>query len=268
MWIMPCRQPTPTTMARSISMSSRSVVALINVFVCHYIYRSLHFHYQIILLSHSQRNLGDRGRAEAEVQALFAKYDLDGNRVLDASEQKLLESDMKVRFHGLPCLRHQLSSCVVLFFLVSFADIIAEIERFSRRRGERALSSGWSYFPTVFVAMSHNHAVAITTLQRISKLTSQVGVPVPADLNSSDLELLKYVCSAKLPSHKHTATLPTSTLPALHMYAHLYWYSNASSPLLLFAALHAQCRLTCQASCGAPRALYWCYYWQDGRYSR
>jgi hypothetical protein len=30
------------------------------------------------------------------VQALFAKYDLDGNRVLDAGEQKLLEDDLKV----------------------------------------------------------------------------------------------------------------------------------------------------------------------------
>lgn len=42
-----------------------------------------------------KRNLVDRGRAEDAVKALFDKYDLDGNRVLDESEQKMLEKDMQ-----------------------------------------------------------------------------------------------------------------------------------------------------------------------------
>eukprot|EP00048_Salpingoeca_helianthica_P022132 m.16551 g.16551 ORF g.16551 m.16551 type:complete len:790 (-) comp6923_c1_seq1:36-2405(-) len=42
-----------------------------------------------------KRNLVERGRAEDEVRALFEKYDIDGNRVLDEKEQKLLEKDIQ-----------------------------------------------------------------------------------------------------------------------------------------------------------------------------
>lgn len=42
-----------------------------------------------------KKNFSDKGRAEEEVQALFAKYDLNGDRVLDAGEQKLLEQDLQ-----------------------------------------------------------------------------------------------------------------------------------------------------------------------------
>ena len=64
-----------------------------------------------------QANLGARGRAEEEVRALFERYDLDGNRMLDATEQKLLENDLKV---GLICTNNTcivfvLNVCLVYF---------------------------------------------------------------------------------------------------------------------------------------------------------
>ena len=36
-----------------------------------------------------------RGYAEAEIEAVFAKYDLDGDRVLDESEQKRMQADLE-----------------------------------------------------------------------------------------------------------------------------------------------------------------------------
>ena len=36
-----------------------------------------------------------RGYAEAEIEAVFAKYDLDGDRVLDESEQKKMQQDLE-----------------------------------------------------------------------------------------------------------------------------------------------------------------------------
>jgi len=36
-----------------------------------------------------------RGYAEAEIEAVFAKYDLDGDRVLDEDEQRNMQSDLE-----------------------------------------------------------------------------------------------------------------------------------------------------------------------------
>ncbi len=36
-----------------------------------------------------------RGYAEAEIEAVFAKYDLDGDRVLDEGEQRKMQSDLE-----------------------------------------------------------------------------------------------------------------------------------------------------------------------------
>ena len=36
-----------------------------------------------------------RGYAEAEIEAVFAKYDLDGDRVLDEDEQRNMQADLE-----------------------------------------------------------------------------------------------------------------------------------------------------------------------------
>lgn len=36
-----------------------------------------------------------RGYAEAEIEAVFAKYDLDGDRILDEGEQKRMQADLE-----------------------------------------------------------------------------------------------------------------------------------------------------------------------------
>ena len=36
-----------------------------------------------------------RGYAEAEIEAVFAKYDLDGDRVLDEVEQRNMQADLE-----------------------------------------------------------------------------------------------------------------------------------------------------------------------------
>lgn len=35
-----------------------------------------------------------RGYADGEIEALFAKYDIDGDRVLDEAEQKRMQADL------------------------------------------------------------------------------------------------------------------------------------------------------------------------------
>ena len=39
-------------------------------------------------------NMKDRGIPDAEIEAMFAKYDLDGDMVLNAEERKKLEADL------------------------------------------------------------------------------------------------------------------------------------------------------------------------------
>ena len=36
-----------------------------------------------------------RGYAEAEIEAVFAKYDLDGDRVLNEDEQRKMQADLE-----------------------------------------------------------------------------------------------------------------------------------------------------------------------------
>lgn len=36
-----------------------------------------------------------RGYAEAEIEAVFAKYDIDGDRVLDKTEQRKMQADLE-----------------------------------------------------------------------------------------------------------------------------------------------------------------------------
>jgi len=38
-----------------------------------------------------------RGYAEAEIEAVFAKYDVDGDRGLDFSEQKNMQKDLELQ---------------------------------------------------------------------------------------------------------------------------------------------------------------------------
>lgn len=48
-----------------------------------------------------------RGHADAEIEAVFAKYDLDGDRILDEEEQRKMQEDLegqKVSFKNCCCL--------------------------------------------------------------------------------------------------------------------------------------------------------------------
>lgn len=36
-----------------------------------------------------------RGHADAEIEAVFAKYDLDGDRILDEEEQRKMQEDLE-----------------------------------------------------------------------------------------------------------------------------------------------------------------------------
>lgn len=56
-----------------------------------------------------------RGYADGEIEALFAKYDMDGDRVLDESEQKKLQAD----------LNKEQVTCLVL--MLSLQNIINKI---------------------------------------------------------------------------------------------------------------------------------------------
>ena len=39
--------------------------------------------------------LFSRGHADAEIEAVFAKYDVDGDRILDAEEQMKMAADLE-----------------------------------------------------------------------------------------------------------------------------------------------------------------------------
>ena len=39
--------------------------------------------------------ISSRGYADTEIEAVFAKYDLDGDRVLDEEEQKKMQADLE-----------------------------------------------------------------------------------------------------------------------------------------------------------------------------
>ena len=52
-----------------------------------------------------------RGHADAEIEAVFAKYDLDGDRVLNETEQRKMHADLEGQKVCLPC-RVVVSFCV------------------------------------------------------------------------------------------------------------------------------------------------------------
>lgn len=39
--------------------------------------------------------LFSRGHADAEIEAVFARYDLDGDRILDEDEQRRMQEDLE-----------------------------------------------------------------------------------------------------------------------------------------------------------------------------
>lgn len=40
-------------------------------------------------------SIPSRGHADAEIEAVFAKYDLDGDRILDEDEQRKMQEDLE-----------------------------------------------------------------------------------------------------------------------------------------------------------------------------
>ena len=63
-----------------------------------------------------------RGYAEAEIEAVFAKYDVDGDRVLDEEEQRKMHADLegqKVRYKFRSFSFINLSHRIVLFYLLT-----------------------------------------------------------------------------------------------------------------------------------------------------
>ena len=73
--------------------------------------------------------LVSRGHADAEIEAVFAKYDLDGDRILDEEEQRKMQEDLegqKVRFLGLnsnTCLLSRVSPLILLFKILKLPEI-------------------------------------------------------------------------------------------------------------------------------------------------
>ncbi len=47
-----------------------------------------------------------RGHADAEIEAVFAKYDLDGDRVLNETEQRKMHEDLEGQKVSLRALKH------------------------------------------------------------------------------------------------------------------------------------------------------------------
>lgn len=69
--------------------------------------------------------LFSRGHADAEIEAVFAKYDLDGDRILDEEEQRKMQEDLegqKVRF----LINLGLNSSTWLLFWVSSFDTVLQ----------------------------------------------------------------------------------------------------------------------------------------------
>lgn len=69
--------------------------------------------------------LFSRGHADAEIEAVFAKYDLDGDRILDEEEQRKMQEDLegqKVRFQ----INLGLNSSTWLLFWVSSFDTVLQ----------------------------------------------------------------------------------------------------------------------------------------------
>lgn len=50
---------------------------------------------QILINNHLSIYLFRRGYADGEIEALFAKYDVDGDRVLDEGEQQKFQDDLR-----------------------------------------------------------------------------------------------------------------------------------------------------------------------------
>ena len=46
-------------------------------------------------MCYSSVSVTSRGHADAEIEAVFAKYDVDGDRILDAEEQMKMASDLE-----------------------------------------------------------------------------------------------------------------------------------------------------------------------------
>lgn len=59
-------------------------------------------------------NLFRRGHADAEIEAVFAKYDVDGDRILNEEEQIKMQED----------LEGQKVSCPFTFFICSWLAIL------------------------------------------------------------------------------------------------------------------------------------------------
>jgi hypothetical protein len=62
-----------------------------------------------------QFSFSRRGYAEAEIEAVFAKYDIDGDRVLDKTEQRKMQADLE----GQKVTYWTLNSGVTVNFLTS-----------------------------------------------------------------------------------------------------------------------------------------------------
>lgn len=51
-----------------------------------------------------------RGHADAEIEAVFARYDLDGDRILDEDEQRRMQEDLEGQ-KVMPCPFSLLQTC-------------------------------------------------------------------------------------------------------------------------------------------------------------
>lgn len=63
-----------------------------------------------------------RGHADAEIEAVFAKYDLDGDRILNEVEQKKMQNDLEGQevYHGFIKTEKKITRCLSTFLIVSY----------------------------------------------------------------------------------------------------------------------------------------------------
>ena len=66
------------------SSKSRSLVSFVTQYIMYY-----------VTITVNNESCYRRGYAEAEIEAIFAKYDADGDRILDENEQLRMQSDLE-----------------------------------------------------------------------------------------------------------------------------------------------------------------------------
>ena len=132
-----------------------------------------------------RHDLKTRGYAEAEIEAVFAKYDLDGDRVLDEAEQSKMNSELEGQKHRLNQEREDLedqrddeaSGGRMVTNGVSYDEFNVLVRRVDRM--EHSIGSIVSKIDAVLVkleAMERAKAKRRETMSKILESITEVGL--------------------------------------------------------------------------------------------